>query len=445
MGLCFVRKTFGSRFFCFYLQYLHISNIFRTFAPQNQNNDTMKKLFTAVLICLATSAHALQVSDSLFISPSDNVANLLMSAADYDSWILNDEFQTTNKPTVLTSKLYRYFKDDFDMIMFITNEQDRPSTIPYYGINSSIANSVKGIGKSIFNYSSYFGSEGKLFSVMYLPYLNAIKYGPTLHEFCHCWANFAIPTVVSGHWGICGGNTKGQLGGFEQSTLMTNVDGIANKYSVESFGVNANGGNGVPYNEMELYLMGMLPIDSVHEFDAFPEVDSESFQYYDESHTRISFIANKRNHYTQASLIELLGKREPDYKTSQKEFRALFVVLSKQPLTSDEWAAYESGINWFCQTSDDGISWLYNFWEATRGLGSIDPADLSLSLKSAPSGFVDVDMPVDIRILPSTIICSESFRIFNLSGQEVTDLNGSLPYGIYIVRTANASKKVWVN
>ena len=404
----------------------------------------MKKIFTIVLICASVSAYALQISDSLFISPSDNVANLLMAADEYDHWILNDDFQKTNKPSILTSKLYEYFQDDFDMIMFITNEQDRPQTIPYYGINSSIANSVKGIGKSIFSWASYYGSAGKLFSVMYLPYLNAIKYGPTLHEFCHCWANYAIPTVVSGHWGICGGNTKGQLGGFKQSTLQTNVDGIANKYCVESFGVNANGGNSVPYNEMELYLMGMLPIDSVHEFDAFPEVDSETFQYYDEQHTRISFIADKRIHYTQASLIEKLGNREPDYTTSQKEFKALFVVLSKQPLTSDEWNAYEDGINWFCKTSDDGISWLYNFWEATRGIGSIDPSDLSLSLKVTPINTIDEDMRIDIRVLPSTIICSDSFRIYNLSGNDVTDRNGSLPFGIYIVRTVNGVKKVYV-
>ena len=404
----------------------------------------MKKIFTIVLICLSASAYALQVSDSLIISSSDNVVNMLMPVAEYDSWIANDGFQTSNQPAVITSKLYEYFEDDFDMIMLITNEKDRPQTIPYYGVNMPIANSVKGIGRSLFDFSSYYGSEGKLFSLMYLPYLDAIKYGPTLHEFCHCWANYAIPTAVSGHWGICGGNTPGQLGGFKQSTLQTNVDGLANKYVVEAFGVNANGGNGVPYNEMELYLMGMLPIESVQEFDAFPEVPSETFQYYDESKTLISFIADKRIHYTQSSIIESLGKREPDYTTSQKEFKALFVVLSKEPLTSAEWESYESGISWFCQTSDDGINWLYNFWEATRGVGSIDPSNLSASLKKTPIRHIDEGMSVDVRTLPSTIICSESFRVYNLSGQDVTDRNGSLPYGIYIVRTANGVKKVQV-
>jgi hypothetical protein len=404
----------------------------------------MKKLFTLALIGLSVSAYALQITDSVSIGPSDNVVNYVMPAADYDSWILNDGFQTTDMPSVITSRLYQFFKDDFDMIMLITNEQDRPSTIPYYGINMTVANSVKGIGLPVYSNASYYGSDGKLFSVMYLPYLDAIKYGPTLHEFCHCWANFAIPTAVGGHWGICGGNTKGQLGGFKQSTLLTNVDGIANKYSVESFGVNANGGNSVPYNEMELYLMGMLPIDSVQEFDAFPEVPTETFQYYDESRTRISFISDTRIHYTQAKIIEELGVRVPDYKSSQKQFKALFVVLSRQPLTKDEWTKYEDGIGWFCKPAEDGIKGLYNFWEATRGIGSIDPSDLSASLYSTPVDNLHTGRDIDVRTLPATVICPDDFRVYNISGQDVTNRNGSLPSGIYIVRTDNGVRKVRV-
>ena len=356
--------------------------------PQIQNNNRMKKIFTLILTCVSVSAFALQVSDSLFIGSSDKVANLVMSAADYDSWIQNDGFYT-NQPVIITNKLYQYFKDDFDVIMLISNEAQKPSTVSYYGINWPLANSVQGIGKYIYSNAHYFGSDGRLFSLMHLPYLDAIKYGPTLHEFCHCWANDAIPTAVSGHWGICGGNTKGQLGGFKQSTLQTNVDGIANKYSVEAFGVNANGGNSVPYNEMELYLMGMLPIDSVQEFDAFPVVPAETFQYYDEAHTRISFISDTRIHYTQASIIDSLGARVPDFEHSQKTFKALFVVLSKAPLTEEEWTKSEEGINWFCQTSDDGMYWLYNFWEATRGKGVIDPSNLSYSLRAFPQGNIN--------------------------------------------------------
>lgn len=298
----------------------------------------MKKFLLLLTACMSLSAYALQLSDSISIGPSDNVANLVMSARDYATWINNDGFQRSNLPFTITSKLYQYFKDDFDVIMLISNEDTLPSTIPYYGINSTISNNVQGIGLPIYNMASAYGSAGRLFSLMHLPYVDAIKYGPTLHEFCHCWANFCIPTAVSGHWGFCGGNSKGQLGGFKQSTLISNVDGIPNKYSVETFGVNANGGNGVPYNELELYLMGMLPIDSVHEFDAFPVVPPASYQYYGNDQSRVCFTSDTRIHYTQATIIDSLGARVPNYYNSPKSFRALFVVLSRQPLTTDEWA-----------------------------------------------------------------------------------------------------------
>lgn len=342
----------------------------------------MKFKITSLLICLSACAYALEITDSLYINEADNVVNMVLSESVYNEWIEQDGF-SNGYVRVITKKLYEHFEDDFDVIMLISNEQTKPSTISYYGINIAVANSVKGIGKSTFSNSKIYGSNGKLISVMHLPYVNAIKNGPTLHEFCHCWANFAIPSVVSGHWGICGGNTKGQLGGFKQSSLKTNVDNIENKYSVESFGTNANGGNSVPYNEMELYLMGMLPIDAVSEFDAFPTVDKESLGYEDEEHTRYTFISDNRVHYTQAKIIEDLGKREPDYTTSQKDFKALFVVISPAPLTSEEWSKCQSGIEWFCKQGDDGNNYYYNFWEATNGVGTIDPTGLSKSIKQS--------------------------------------------------------------
>ncbi len=404
----------------------------------------MKRIFFFAMLTITANMYAYQVSDSLYIGPSDRVANLIMSSTDYDDWIAKDGFQTSSKPREITQYLYRYFKDDFDCIMLITKESERPATIGYYGINMAISNDVQGIGLSTYNRAYYYGSDGKLMSLMYLPYVDAIKLGPTLHEFCHCWANFAIPTVVSGHWGICGGNTKGQLGGFEQSTLQTNVDGNANKYSVGSFGTNANGGNGVPYNEMELYLMGMLPIDEVQEFDAFLDVPTESFMLDSNDNSRIVFTAGKRIHYTPESIIDSLGIRVPSYRDSKKSFRTLFVILSKSPLTESEWEEYDNNIGWFCQTSDDNIPWLYNFWEATRGVGSINPNNLSFALKSGGTDIHNAKPNLPIRIEGRYIICNEKMCLIDQRGADVTALNGNLPSGIYVVHTAHGSTTVQI-
>ena len=205
--------------------------------------------------------------------------------------------------------------------------------------------------------------------------LEYLKYGPALHELAHQWANFALPThsvsstgtnltsfLFGSHWGFTGGNTKGQLGGFEQSSL---VDNGQNSQSVGEFGTFANGGNGVPYNDLELYLMGMLPISEVGDFDMFTNITA-----LDIVSSTFSFSAEDRTTFTPESLEELLGQREPSFEDSQKDFKILAIVLTNNSLNEEEWTKVDATVEWFSNPSDDGTH-LYNFWEATRGIGTV--------------------------------------------------------------------------
>ena len=211
---------------------------------------------------------------------------------------------------------------------------------------------------------------------MQLTGLEYLKYGPALHELAHQWANFALPThsvnapgedltsyLYTGHWGFTGGSTPGQLGGFQQNTLVDNGN---NSFTVESFGPFANGGNGVPYNELELYLMGMLDIGSVSDFDMFTEITSWKI-----NESTYDFTANLRTTYTSSSLVELLGSRIPSHIDSQKRFELLVVVLTKESLSNEQWDIVDSHAEWFSREESDGTS-LYNFWEATGGVGSLN-------------------------------------------------------------------------
>ena len=210
---------------------------------------------------------------------------------------------------------------------------------------------------------------------MELTALEYLKYGPALHEVAHSWANFALAThsvnapgsnissfEYGSHWGFTGGSTKGQLGGFKQSSLIEHGN---NLYTVEPFGPNANGGNGIPYNELELYLMGMIPISSVSNFDMFTDITS-----FTTSLTAYDFTASTRTTYTPESLEDQLGARVPSSGNSQKDFKLLIVVLTDNPLTEEEWNRVDATAEWFSKKGDDGTS-LYNFWEATNGAGSI--------------------------------------------------------------------------
>ena len=306
---------------------------------------------------------------------NNRVSSLLMSANEYSEWVSNDGFSDSGLRTDLVQDIYQRFDDDYDFIIFLLNEPSIPENLSYYGRLIGVSNSIEGIGLNSYNFSSEYGSSGKLKALIQMTGLEYLKYGPALHELAHQWANFALPThsvsstgtnltsfLFGSHWGFTGGNTKGQLGGFEQSSL---VDNGQNSYSVGEFGTFANGGNGVPYNDLELYLMGMLPISEVGDFDMFTNITA-----LDIVSSTFSFSAEDRTTFTPESLEELLGQREPSFEDSQKDFKVLAIVLTDNPLSEEEWTKVDATVEWFSNPGDDG-TYLYNFWEATRGIGTV--------------------------------------------------------------------------
>ena len=306
---------------------------------------------------------------------NNRVSSLLMSASEYNEWVNNDGFSNTSLRTGLVQDIYQRFDDDYDFIILLLNEPSIPENLSYYGRLIGVSNSIEGIGLNSYNFSSEYGSSGKLKALIQMTGLEYLKYGPALHELAHQWANFALPThsvsstgtnltsfLFGSHWGFTGGNTKGQLGGFEQSSL---VDNGQNSYSVGEFGTFANGGNGVPYNDLELYLMGMLPISEVGDFDMITNITA-----LDIVSSTFSFSAEDRTTFTPESLEELLGQREPSFEDSQKDFKVLAIVLTDNPLSEEEWTKVDATVEWFSNPGDDG-TYLYNFWEATRGIGTV--------------------------------------------------------------------------
>jgi len=333
----------------------------------NSNDDSQDEIQSIVDI---------EKPDHLITTPSSyKVSSLLMSSVEYSNWKSEDHFSDGTYREALIKDIYKQFSDKYDFIMLVLNEEEIPEGINYYGKNIGVSNNVSGIGGGIYDYTSNYGSSGKLKSVMQLSSLGFLQNGPALHELLHNWANYALPTenvnetglnLVSfsyyGHWGFTGGSTRGQLGGFKQSTLE---DLGNNQYAVEPFGAFANGGNSVPYNELELYLMGMIPINSVSQFDLFNDITA-----FEINNNKYTFTANRLS-YGPAELESLLGARSPNSLNSQKEFDLLLIVLSNEQLTNDQWEIINDAAEWFSFKGVDQIP-SYNFWEATNGIGSIN-------------------------------------------------------------------------
>jgi len=312
-----------------------------------------------------------------------------MDDLQYKDWVENNLFKTDQEKTMqLTKDIYKEFPDNYDFILLILNENSLLNNFAYHGFNRQVSHKIRGIRNPVYTYyedfdwGPSFGSNYKLQSITQINYKWVFKTGPLLHELMHTWGNDAIETEAvvelgtnitsipfgvdnGSHWGFTGGNIGGQLGGFKQSTLEYLG---SNTYLVEKFYPNHNNTldrSFTPYNELELYLAGMIPIDSVKDFDVFKNITS-----FTQDGSKLKFVASSKTTYTSASLEQLLGKRIPDYNNSQKDFKMLTIIITNKALTEVEWEWFDDEAKWFeTKQFDNDIA--YNFYEATRGIGTI--------------------------------------------------------------------------
>jgi hypothetical protein len=398
----------------------------------------------------------------IVIHQNNRVASLQIPTSEYNDWIAKNGIFDGTLSTALIQNIYKRFEDSFDFIFLILNENTKPDG-KAYGRSRLVSNNVSGIGKQLFNNANDFGSNGKLKALIELTQIDFLRSGPSLHELMHTWANSAIPTETVdalgtnltsyaywGHWGFTGGSSKGQLGGFDQSTLVSNG---GNSYTVNLFGPNANGANSVPYNELELYLMGMIPVTSVSNFDVFSNITSLAINT---DQTRLTFVATKTT-YTPESLENLLGARSPASDTYQKDFKALVMILTDEPLSNDKWEFLDDQVEKFSRTSSDDSS-SFNFWEATNGLGTIDMSNLDTSVLGLENNVLTKTIaifpnPANEYIKIQGLNNSESYKIYDALGKEIikgqTNKNEiinikNLTKGFYFMMTETGKKLKFV-
>jgi len=298
-----------------------------------------------------------QLADDFILDDSNRVVNYILPKSEYDKYLADEgDF------SLISKKVYEHFKDDFDFIFVLSNEQEVPEGL-YAGISYKVQNDVEGIGSGIYNGSSGYGSEGRLKSVIHLPVPGFIKNGPFLHEIVHYWGNQGfIPTTVGGHWGYS--NVGGQLGGFDELIAMGNNTYQGKMEGANGFGTFANGGNSVPYGNLELYLMGLLDVD---------ELNDVQYAENPEAQGSGQFTADEIITLTPAQLLVEHGSRIPSVENSQKEFNAITVVLSHGKIADSDLATISTNLENFARTSAPDGSWngLYNFWQATQEKASL--------------------------------------------------------------------------
>jgi len=308
----------------------------------------------------------------------------------------------------ISNKVYEKYNDDFDFIFFVLNTEKDNTIISALGglsgVNVGVSNNVQGLGKEIYSEASSYGSAGQLKSLIYFTYHDGILRGPALHEIAHTWGAHICPTYTleaSGdvrfnpHWGIS--NAGGQLGGFKEARVVSKSGGTTEYQGSISpdeknpdgsykkgFGDNANGGNGIPYSDIELYLMGMIGADELRK-KGF-HLDIYSGLSVPDTLGPGYFKATDITSYTIDDLINLNGNepRVPDVSDSQKTFKVLTVILSKSQDTtaSTRHDKIVKDVKWLAGLHNDTENLpVWNFEQATRGKGSLVVGEITKSRK----------------------------------------------------------------
>lgn len=336
---------------------------------EDSNADEMEEPIDEPEVLDDSSTGSIAFEDDFVLEEDRRLANLVLSETDYGNFIAGE-----GDLKMVTQKVYQFLEDDFDFIIILSVEATQPPDL-FYGRSTSVQNQVEGLGGATFNGASSYGSPDRLKSIIYMPRSEYIKSGPFLHEIAHTWANKGfLPTTVGGHWGYA--STAGQLGGFDELVELGSGHYKGRLNGNEGFGTFANGGNSVPYGNLELYLMGLIPPDDLGPIQVAinPEKENPSSN---------EFTADAIAIYTAENLIAEHGERDPSYSNSQKAFKALTVIISTEPLSQDKIDAINFDLENFSRPSDPDDKWgsTNNFWRATQGKASFDFTVVQESIK----------------------------------------------------------------
>lgn len=239
------------------------------------------------------------------------------------------------------NQFYSVCEDSFDFIQFVHIAGKRGNR--YHSI---VKNSVQGIGLNIYDNSATFGSSGRLKGYTVYPLSNLFDCGVRNfnHEIGHQWINFLSGTPFSSgisHWpkgdvaiNIMGFSLQGGAGGRYYYTFTPDGQG--------GFHVGTgNGTNSHSFNNMELYLMGLVPAAEVGTFFVLKNQNlnltvGQTLQFSD-----ITLV-------TVDDVISAKGVRTPASANAQSTFRCATVVLSEQLLDVHAVSFYD----WFARRAE---------------------------------------------------------------------------------------------
>ena len=307
--------------------------------------------------------------------PGDCVVSYQITAQELADFHAN--YYTAPVRTNLLNAVAANFSASIDAVLVVIDGSvDQQGSLPY-GINYPVQNC------SVHNTTCpRFGRLGNL----WLTARTYVTAGPSLHELLHGFhvriapdvsANYTIPTSVAAHWGFS--SAGGQHGGWSDGTLVSQggnaykaqaPTAISPFASLNGFGTFVNGGNSVPYSNLELWTMGLIPDAELKAVQVAENAVSTGAE---------TFTATAITTYTPTQIIaRVLPTGRPSTSTP-RAFRALVVVATTNPnLPASTVSALNSDIEQFSMRASPTISSTgYNFWTGTGMRATIQMANAS--------------------------------------------------------------------
>ena len=265
----------------------------------------------------------------------DAPLQLLSSRAQMSANVFNVVIDDANAATppsaaAATRVFYSHLPDNYDFVA-VVHERDRPLNRNF----TFVGNDAAGLGVETVSHAAEYGSAGRLKGAIAYPidsYFTPAAHS-MLHEIGHLWMNFlAIPSLAEAipHWptssmayGIMGSNVGGNAG-------------AVFPFRIEDLGNGRFRANAAPrathYNDLELYMMGLLPADSVGPHYVFLE-GAQPIADGTILHGAVDTI-------TVSDIVAQYGARVPGYPQAQKEFRLAIILLSEGELADANTMAF---------------------------------------------------------------------------------------------------------
>jgi len=238
-------------------------------------------------------------------------------------------------PTAPIRSFYAQFGDEFQLIALI--EQVESANERFLTV---VRNQIRGIGMPLNNDGAAYGSSASLEAILDYPldYTFDLAEAGNIHELSHRWMNYLRVTGLASarhHWPLS--DLANGMMGWDPPQLAGplkfpfDVLPQANGRYLLAFDDSTS-----TFNDLELYLMGLLPADSVQPHIVFQNQNQRAQIFNGSS------LQGPVDSVTIARIIATEGNRVPAADVATRQFRLATIVLSRgRLLTRDEMAFFE--------------------------------------------------------------------------------------------------------